>query len=301
MAVLFLIGMAHSVLLASNDVLRAYAIAGLALPFVSNFKSRDLYAIAIGLVVLHCGFGLVVFGPGVVAFYAGQFNADAYLYAERRFGVDPASINYFLELGREGFEERIGRRIQQIPQQLQAVVLSVPLNLSAMALGMALWKDRMLAAEWRTFRLQRLAAICALIALPPLLGLAYWVSSTDFSGAVVGTAALLASSPFDMLFGLAYAALAMALFARRGAVTQRFAAVGRLSLSNYLMTSIILAAIFASWGLALFGAVTRAQAFALSFVPIAAMLAWSPAWVSRFGRGPFERFWRSLARVFMFR
>ena len=55
----------------------------------------------------------------------------------------------------------------------------------------------------------------------------------------------------------------------------------------------ILAAIFASWGLGLFGEVTRWQAFALGLVPMAAMLAWSPIWLARFGQGPFERLWRA--------
>ena len=69
------------------------------------------------------------------------------------------------------------------------------------------------------------------------------------------------------------------------------------SLTNYLMTSVILASIFAPWGLGLFGEVTRTQAFALSFVPIAAMLVWSPPWTARLGQGPFERLWRAGARA----
>jgi uncharacterized protein len=63
------------------------------------------------------------------------------------------------------------------------------------------------------------------------------------------------------------------------------------------MTSVILSAIFASWGLGLFGNVTRWQAVALTLVPVAAMLAWSPAWLERFGQGPFERLWRAGARA----
>ncbi|MEL6487337.1 MAG: DUF418 domain-containing protein, partial [Pseudomonadota bacterium] len=58
------------------------------------------------------------------------------------------------------------------------------------------------------------------------------------------------------------------------------------------------AALFASWGLGWFGAVSRLEAFALSFLPIAAMLLWSPLWLSRFGQGPLERFWRGAARLF---
>ncbi|MEO0057051.1 MAG: hypothetical protein RIT17_488, partial [Pseudomonadota bacterium] len=42
---------------------------------------------------------------------------------------------------------------------------------------------------------------------------------------------------------------------------------------------------------------TRTQAFGLGFVPVIAMLAWSPAWVAIAGQGPFERLWRAGARL----
>lgn len=292
MAVLFAIGFAHSVLLASNDVLRAYALAGLAIPLLAPLGTRALYAIAVGLVALHLGAGIVYFGGAVVDIYLGRDGSEVALMAERRFGANEGALNYALELGRDGLGERITRRFGDFGQQFTGLFAALPINLAAMALGMGLWKDRMLRGEWRTFQLQRLAAICALIALPALLVVAWWVAYNGFPAPFAGAAALVLSAPFDALLGLAYAALAMALFASGGAVTQRLAAVGRLSLTNYLLTSLIFAAIFASWGLGLFAQVSRAEAFALSFVPIAAMLLWSPLWLKRFGQGPFERVWR---------
>jgi uncharacterized protein len=100
-----------------------------------------------------------------------------------------------------------------------------------------------------------------------------------------------------MALALCYAALAMAFLLEDKGLTRRLAATGRLSLTNYLMTSVILSAIFASWGLGLFGEVTRWQAFVLGLVPVAAMLGWSPLWVARLGQGPFERLWRAGARA----
>ncbi|MEM8726132.1 MAG: DUF418 domain-containing protein [Pseudomonadota bacterium] len=296
MAVLFAIGLAHAILLASNDVLRAYAIAGLAIPLIAQLSARALYAIAIGLVSVHVGAGIVAFGSGVVDFYGGRLGSDAALFAERNYGRDPAAIQYSLELGREMLGERIVRRLESIPAQLTAVAASLPLNLAAMALGMGFWKDRMLAADWRTFRLQRLAAVCAVLSIPPLLWLAWWLAGNGFPGQLVGPAALVLSAPFDTLLGVAYAALAMALFGS-GAVTRQLAAVGRLSLTNYLLTSVVFAGIFASWGFGLFGEVSRAQALALTFVPTCAVLLWSPPWLGAFGQGPFERLWRKASAL----
>ncbi|QFT76093.1 DUF418 domain-containing protein [Erythrobacter sp. THAF29] len=297
MAVLFVIGIAHSVLLASNDVLRAYAMAGLALPLLAQLSHRALYAVAIGFVAVHVGAGIVALGGAVVDFYNGRTGSDAALFAERNFGVDGPALQFSLEQGREGFGERIARRASSIPSQLWVAAGSLPINLAAMTLGMALWKDRMLAREWRTFRMQRLAAICALIALPALFGLASWVSDAGFPAALVGAASLVLSAPFDTLLGLSYAALAMAFYNASGWITRHLAAVGRLSLTNYLMTSVILAAIFASWGYGLFGEVSRAEALAITLIPIVGMLLWSPVWLERFGQGPFERLWRSAAKL----
>lgn len=297
MFVLFAIGLVHAVVLASNDVLRAYALAGLALPLLAGLSAQRLFSVALGLVCLHLALGLSALGPPLVMFHMEQWGADSLLWAERQFGRDAPTIAMLLEQGREGLGERVVRRTLGIPGQMTTLVATLPLNLSAIALGMGLRRAGMLKGEWRTFRLQRVAGLSALVALPGLLGLAAWLVAEGFPAALVGPVALVLSAPFDTLLALAYAALAMAFLREDKGLTRRLAAVGRLSLSNYLMTSVILSAIFAAWGLALFGEVTRWQALALGLVPVAAMLAWSPAWVARFGQGPAERLWRAGARL----
>lgn len=71
----------------------------------------------------------------------------------------------------------------------------------------------------------------------------------------------------------------------------------RVWLASFVFLEGKFRAIFAPWGLGLFGAVTRWQAFALALVPIIAMLAWSPPWAKGAGLGPCERFWRAAARA----
>jgi uncharacterized protein len=297
MVVLFGIGLVHATLLASNDVLRAYALAGLALPLLAGLSARALIVTALGLVLVHVALGLTALGGGMVDFYMKQSGTDALLFAERQFGRDPGVITMLLEQGREGLGDRIARRSLAISAQLKTVLASLPLNLAAMALGMGLWKAGMLKGTWRAFWLQRLAAGSALVALPALLAMAAWQEAEGFPAAVVGPVALVLSAPFDMLLAVSYAALAMAFLTKDSGLTHRLAMVGRLSLTNYLMTSVILSAIFASWGLGLFGEVTRWQSFALGLVPVAAMLVWSPPWAARLGQGPFERMWRTGARL----
>ena len=297
MIVLFGIGLVHAVLLANNDVLRAYAMAGLALPLLAGLSAQGLASVALGLLCMHVALGMTVLGPPLVAFHVKHFGSDALLWAERQFGQDAAAITALLEQGREGFSERVVRRAAGIPSQLRVLVASLPLNLAAIALGMSLWRSGFLKGEWRIFRLQRIAGLAAVVALPGLLLLAVWLVAKGFPAALVGPVALVLSAPFNMLLALSYAALAMAFLSKDSGLTRRLAMVGRLSLTNYLMTSVTLAAIFASWGLGLFGEVTRWQAFAIGLVPVAGMLLWSPLWLARFGQGPFERLWRAAARA----
>lgn len=297
MIVLFGIGLVHAVLLANNDVLRAYALAGLALPLLAGLSAQGLVSVALGLLMVHLALGMTALGPPLVAFHVKHFGSDALLWAERQFGHDAAAITALLEQGREGLSERAVRRTLGIPGQLRNLVASLPLNLAAIALGMGLWRSGMLKGEWRIFRLQRIAGLAALVALPGLMLLAVWLVADGFPAALVGPAALVLSAPFDMLMAVSYAAMAMAFLSKDSGLARRLAMVGRMSLSNYLMTSVILAAIFASWGLGLFGEVTRWQAFAVGLVPVAGMLLWSPLWAKRFGQGPFERLWRAAARA----
>lgn len=297
MLVLFAMGLAHALFLASNDILRAYALAGLFLPFFSLLSSRALIASAIGLVALHVGFGFAISGVGLWDWWDGRLSSQAVLFAERNFGADPASIRYMLEQGQESFGDRITRRFDGLGAQLGTVAGAIPLNLAAIVLGMALWRNGMLRAEWPIYRLQRLAAWSAIAALPVLFALAYWMAESGFPGAVVGPVSLVLSAPFDMLLSLAFAAAAMALFVPASGLVKRLATVGRLSLTNYIMTSVVLGALYASWGLGLFGTVSRVTTLATTLLPIALMLMWSPIWLKQFGQGPLERLWRWAAKA----
>lgn len=295
MAVLFVIGLAHSVFFASNDILRAYAVAGMLLPLFIRLPAKALIACATGLVALHVAAGLVMIGGGLSDWFAGRLDSEAVLFAEHNFGADPAAVQAMLEQGREGFGERVARRIDGLGGQLWAIAGSVPLNLAGIVLGMAFWRNGLLKGEWPRVRLQRLAGLCALAAVPPLLALAWWVAQSGFPGILAGAAALVISAPFDTLLGLAYAALAMALFAPSDVLTRLLGSAGRMSLSNYVLTSIVLSTLYASWGLGLFGSVTRIEALASTLIPAALILLWSPWWLARFKQGPLEWLWRRSA------
>ncbi|QYJ08637.1 DUF418 domain-containing protein [Qipengyuania flava] len=286
MAVLFAIGLVHATLLASNDILRVYALAGLVLPFFLGLGWHTLGLGMAALVALHLG--------GGYAWLAGRSPE----FFALNFGAHPDGLAYAMELGREGFAERIMRRLATLPASLAAISAGIPINLASMLAGVALWKSGPLPARWSRGRARGLIVLCCLIALPALALIAFSAQSLGFDPQVVARNALVLSAPFDLLMGIAYAVALLALFTPLcGTVAVRLlASVGRLSLTNYLMTSLVFSALFASWGAGLFGAVSRSQAFALSLVPGALMLVWSPIWLRLAGQGPAERFWRACAR-----
>jgi uncharacterized protein len=127
-----------------------------------------------------------------------------------------------------------------------------------------------------------------------LLGL--WVIQSGFYLPLIFAANLAIAVPLQVMMALGYAALIILVARANGFLTERIAAVGRAAFTNYLGTSIIAALIFYGDGLALFGTLSRFEAWL--FVPFvwAVMLLWSKPWLDHFRYGPFEWAWRSLAR-----
>ncbi len=87
------------------------------------------------------------------------------------------------------------------------------------------------------------------------------------------------------------------LIVRTGALAalmRRFAAVGRMALSNYLAHSLILTTVFYGYGLGLYGEIPRLAQMGFVAAVIGLQLLWSPWWLARYRFGPFEWLWRSL-------
>lgn len=300
MAVLFAIGLAHATLIASNDILRVYAVGGLLLPLVLGWPVRRLCLAAGAIVVGQMAATLWLYRDYLAAWldWRATGTDSVALQAMRyQFGGDPGYVAQALDQGREGFAERLARRWRNEPAYSLRVMGGLPSSLAAMLVGIALWRSGLLAGAWTQARAWRLACLLALLALVPLAALAAADIASGFDPVVTLANAYIWSAPFDIIGGVAWAAGLIALFTRGGALTRLWAATGRLALTNYLMTSLVLATLFASWGLGLFGAVGRAHAYALAAIPVALMLALSPLWLARFGQGPAERAWRGAARI----
>ena len=298
MIVLLAIGLVHATLLASNDVLRIYAVCGLLLPFVANWPAKRLVWAAVLVIAAQLAvsgwyaFGWVRYWHEHVSGMA--VDPAGLEQAARAYGGHPDTTAEAMARGTESFGERIARRLATLSAQAAYVLASVPSSLAAMLLGMAMWRSGLLAGRWSKLRALGLAEKCILASVPLLVFLAAWTFLSGYAAIVTAANALVWSAPFDILLAVAYAALAMALFGS-GAVTRLLAAAGRMALTNYVATSLVFSLLFASWGLGLFGQVSRGQALLLTLVPIGLILLWSPWWLARFRQGPLEWLWRSAA------
>jgi uncharacterized protein len=303
MLVLLAIGYVHALLLNNGDVLRLYALTGLLLPPLLRLRQRGLLIAMAVLAAVHLG-ALGWFAGNWLRYWwdveRGMGDPAALAMWEGEFGTDPGAIERGLALGQESLGQRIARRAFEWRGPLVIFLAFFPQTLAAMLLGVWAWRGGLLQGRWGSARARRFAIRLARIALPPMIALCVAAFWSGFAGTVVGTTALVWSQPFAIALGLGYIA---ALLARWGArplrtgIGARLAAAGRLSLSNYIGASILMAALFHSWGLARFGLVNRFEATLAALGVIALILLVSPLWGARFGTGPCERLWRGATRL----
>jgi len=90
---------------------------------------------------------------------------------------------------------------------------------------------------------------------------------------------------------------AVMLFAQSDAahgIKRRFAAIGRMALTNYLAQSVIGVLLFYGVGLGLFGQVDRTMQLLITLGVWALQYGWSAPWLETYRFGPVEWLWRSL-------
>ena len=77
-------------------------------------------------------------------------------------------------------------------------------------------------------------------------------------------------------------------------LTSRLAAVGQMTLTCYLATTLICTTIFEGYGFGLFAKLQRYQLLYMVFSVRLLLLIASPIWLRHFRFGPMEWVWRSL-------
>ena len=282
---LLLIGLAHSLLVWFGDILVTYALLGFALvPFLHR-DDRTVLRWAAGLLV----------APLVI--YAVLISAASFVAPPPPEGSDgslPPLLTSAVDKFARGTYVQVveGNAVFTIANALRRLLLMFfPRVLGMFLLGFYVQRRHIVAnldahrlLVWRTFSWGisvglPLAAIGAL-------------AEHDGAPGVRMLVEMIAKSIAIPALALAYAAGLCLLFAHARALTQAFAPVGRMALSNYLLHSVIGVIVFYGIGFGWFGRVSLTVAVGGAIAVFILQMIVSRIWLARAAFGPAEWVWR---------
>ncbi|MFB4276994.1 DUF418 domain-containing protein [Nonomuraea sp. MTCD27] len=275
LAGLFLLGLAHAVLLFPGDILTTYAAVGLALLIFRAIRPRTAVLPAVALtLLLALGFVLLA------------VLASAGLDMSGRLADESAQVAASNSALGGGFWQIVSEHLRKLSLIIVArVFFQGPAVLAACLVGLAVGKLGVLRdVAAYTGTLRRLQWI----GFPVGLAGAFFYTLSAWTGSVHkfwGEAVDLVTAP---LLAAAYAATFLRVLPYAPRVARALAAPGRMALSNYLAQSLICALIFTGYGLALLDRVSPPLEVLIALGIFAAQVLYSRRWLKRHRYGPVE-------------
>lgn len=284
MSILFLIGLAHAVLVWHDDILECYAVCGaLLLPFV-KVRNRTIIV-----------FAILVLATGAVIKFTGAIPRHSFtgpremLYA--RFGFTHESELARLTQGSvlDIWRQNLGDWFGQVDYIISSGMIFKIFG--CFLLGFYIGRNE-IYKRLENYRatIRRVAIGGLIIGIPLNLIYAYTFSSEEF------WVRNLAEPTAILPLSAAYACIVCLLWLneRWHRRVQIFAPVGRMALTNYVGQSVICTLIFYGTGLGLGGRMGPTLYLPIAFAVYLGQIAVSRMWLARFQFGPLEWIWRML-------
>ena len=276
LAVLMIMGLLHGTLLFLGDILLLYSVVGLVLFLCRKLEAKTLLIVgAIPLLIALVG-AFLLDGMG------DWQNPDDEIQAQLRVRNE-GTIPELLTQRATGFG-------------FWMILSSLWFNwrvLSMLFLGAALFKLGFFEERRATWH--KRAALLGLTLGLGIEALTTWAAWEELPGI---TSRLLASLHELSSLGLALGYMGgIALLVHSNTLswlTRGVSAVGRASLSNYILQSVVANLLFTFIGLAWFGERTRWELMGIVCVTYTAQIVISVIWLRFFQMGPLEWIWRSL-------
>lgn len=299
LAWLALIGLAHFFLLFPGDILFSYACGGIFALLAWQLSARQLVLIGAGWAMLGAGMQLLNYLTPILieaGSVAGQADAVSYYQQFWQGQLLKADLQGQL-LANGSYWDVLRYRVQGESELLlsyftYAFFETIPL----MMLGMGLYRGGVFSGAAAAGRWRSMAwvGVCAGLALNLAAGL--FVMSRGFppfltQGAVFGFSGL---ANLPLLIGGTMLAADWASRPHPGWLAERLVQAGRMALSNYVGTSLVMVLVFQGWAGGLFGTLHRLDLLLVVLLGWALMLTFSRAWLARFAQGPLEWLWRCL-------
>lgn len=274
------LGLLHSYFLWEGDILGFYGMMGFFLLLFMNRKPKTLLIWGIVLLCLVSLMGLAPDDPNDPASITDSARMEAYV------------VKTMTVYGTGTYEEIVHHRSNEDPLDLPeymmvvflliAPLMSAPMFLFGMYAAKRRWFEK--PEQERTSYLRNmlifLPAGLLLKALHVYLPGVWWSGVGDITG--------------ESILAIGYI-FAFVWFFSRGMESTwlpRFEAVGKLSLTNYLLQTVICTTIFYGYGLGWFGKIGILAGCGLAIVIYVAQLFLSPLYLKRFRYGPVERLLR---------
>ena len=289
---LLLFGLVHAYFVWMGDILAIYAVCGFVVYIFRKRSPRLL--IIIGLILLAIPSVMSIAGSAALPSLPVEIVAEL----KHQWGPPAEIVADEIASYQGGWWQQMRYRV---PQSLEMhifvfVVFSLWRVCGLMLWGMALFKLGVFTAERSKSFYGRFVLFGFLAGFPLVIyGIAQnFAHDWDFAYSMfIGTQFNYWGSLF---VSLGY--IGMVMFIAKSEwmpkVVNRFAAVGRMALTNYFMQTIICTTIFYGHGLGLFGQVERTGQVLIVLVVWAFQLIVSPLWLDHYRFGPFEWLWRSL-------
>jgi uncharacterized protein len=312
---LLIIGALHGYLLWMGDILFTYALIGM---FVYVFRKRTPRTLIIIACLLLPVAILMSFGN---AKYASQLQVQAAEATEREAAgeqLDEETLELIAGWEAQRMfmaptEEDVQKDVEaylggyvEVVRHRAPVVLSMQLFIplvfgiwrvgALMLIGMAMMKLGVFTAERSAGFYRKLMFAGYLLGLPLTIFSAFNLYAHDFNSLYALGRGGVANYVGSILVALGHIGLVM-LIIKTGMLQKlmaRFAAVGRMALTNYLSHSLLLTTVFYGYGLGLYGSVPRLPQMGFVVAVIALQLWFSTWWLQRYRFGPVEWLWRSL-------
>lgn len=300
---LALFGYLHFLLLWEGDILFLYALAGLATLPLRHLSPRAMLATGLAIFALWQVWGASLWAELAVAEQAvaqGSASAEQAGMVEDRAGQRQLRNAEALALLSGPYAGQVEDKLLNRPDQpLAGFLYSGAETMAYILIGMALLRGGFFSGDWRRLRLRALAI--AGTGIGGLLTLAFtvWAMARGWPDAAMHMAINYALAVPHLLMALGYMAglVLLAGWLLRCPAGRWLEAAGRMTLTNYIGTSLVMTAIFHGWGLGLVGRFGPAIQASFVLLGWGLMLGASTWWLARHRQGPLEALWRRMTQA----
>ncbi len=282
MLLLAVFGITHIVLLWAGDILFVYAIAGLVMLLFHKLRTRWLLLLSV-FFYFFIVFWLIaevwiVLPNGMSSTCPECFNMAEQIYK---------AGNYFQCLNLR-LEEYVAFRNINIIYYLTKVIGVVITGFIAGKFGFY----QIITTKRK--RSGILMTIFIMIGIALYFGFEKLVpSGSSYSNALY----MLGYETMNFFVAGAYMLIVLFLISFKfwSRILRPIALIGRMSLTNYLLQSVVLSFIFYGWGFGLFGHTNVILLVIIAILIYICQLFWTAIWLSYYKYGPLEKWWRNFA------